>query len=179
MTDIEKTASALAPDDVAKVADKLNEIQVRTMTWWSKGDGVIQCDVPKTTQNALVKRGLAEWTSGDDLCAHLTPFGLEVQAYLFAKAEAEQKAKDEALAAKFAAERKIREEGYEAGRLLAQRQNEDKIRDLWNVIQILVCRLPGCETVITEKEMRERSDLGVVSTIEQPDGGVRLKVRQR
>lgn len=101
--------------DIEKVADKLNEIQVRTMMWWSKGDGVIQCDVPKTTQNALVKRGLAEWTPGDDLCAHLTPFGLEVQKYLFARAEAEQQAKDEALAAQSAAERTIRDEGYEAG----------------------------------------------------------------
>ena len=166
-------------EDVAKVADKLNENQVRTMTWWSKGNGVIQCDVPKSTQNALVKRGLAEWTPGDDLCAHLTPFGLEVQAHLFAKAEAEQLAKDEELAAKFAAERKIRDQGYEAGRMLAQRQNEDKIRDLWNTVQILISRYPGCETTITAKEIEERSDLGVVATIDQPDGGVLLKVRQR
>ena len=107
-------------DDVAKVADKLNENQIRTMTWWSKGNGVIQCDVPKSTQNALVKRGLAEWTPGDDLCAHLTPFGLEVQEYLFAKAEAEQRAKDEARAARFAAEQKIREEGYAAGQRQVQ-----------------------------------------------------------
>ena len=57
---------------------------------------------------------------------------------------------------------------------------EAVIRDLWNTVQILISRYPGCETVITPKEMEERSDLGVVSTIELRDsGGVLLKVRQR
>lgn len=65
----------------------------------------------------------------------------------------------------------------ETGHLLIEQ--EQQIQNLWNTIQILISRYPGCETVITEKEMRERPDIGVVSTIEQPDGGVLLKVRQR
>lgn len=64
----------------------------------------------------------------------------------------------------------------DTGHLLVEQ--EQKIRDLWNLVQILLSRYPGCETVITEKEMRERSDLGVVVTTEV-DGGTRLKVRQR
>jgi hypothetical protein len=54
-----------------------------------------------------------------------------------------------------------------------------QIDDLWKTVQILVSRYPNCETVITEAEMRERSDLGVVSTADQPDGGRRFWVRQR
>lgn len=108
-------------DDVAKVADKLNHNMVLTMTWWSKG-GVIQCDVPKSTQNALVKRGLAEWPPGEDLCASLTPFGLEVQAFLNAKAEAQEQAKMDAQAANLAAARAIRDEGHRGGQLFCTRQ---------------------------------------------------------
>lgn len=66
----------------------------------------------------------------------------------------------------------------ETGQLLVDQERQ--IRELWNTIQILISRYPGCETVITAKEIEERSDLGVVSTIELVDvGGVLLKVRQR
>jgi hypothetical protein len=102
MTDIEKTAATLTDN------------MVLTMIWWSKG-GTIQCDVPKSTQTALVKRGLAFWPPNEDRCADLTELGLQVQAYLAEKAKADQYARDCELAAKFAAERKIRDEGYESG----------------------------------------------------------------
>jgi hypothetical protein len=102
MTDIEKTAATLTDN------------MVKTLTWWSKG-GTIQCDVPKTTQNAMVKRGLAFWPPFEELCAELTELGFQVQKYLTEKAKADQDAKDRELAAKFAAERKIRDEGYESG----------------------------------------------------------------
>jgi hypothetical protein len=65
----------------------------------------------------------------------------------------------------------------ETGQLLIEQ--EQQIRNLWNTVQILISRYPGCETVITAKEIEERSDLGVVSTIDEVDGGKRLKVRQR
>lgn len=64
----------------------------------------------------------------------------------------------------------------QTGHLLIEQ--EKTIRDLWETVQILVERYPGCETVITAKEMAERSHLGVVVTTEV-DGGTRLKVRQR
>jgi hypothetical protein len=68
------------------------------------------------------------------------------------------------------------EENGEAG----QRQPDDKVQDLWNVIQIFVTRYPGCETIITGKELEERSDIGVVVVSDpEPDGSIRLKVRQR
>lgn len=165
-------------DDVEKIAKGLNDNMVKTMTWWSKG-GTIQCDVPKSTQNALVKRGLAFWPPNEELCADLTELGLQVQAHLVEKAQADQDAKDRELAAKFAAERKIRDEGYEAGVKFAELRMKDEIKGLWETVQILVSRYPNCETVITESEMRDRSDLGVVSTADEPDGGRRFWVRQR
>lgn len=65
----------------------------------------------------------------------------------------------------------------ETGKLLADQ--EQQIKELWDVVQILVSRYPNCETVITAKEFEERPDVGVVSTVEQPDGGLRMWVRQR
>lgn len=68
----------------------------------------------------------------------------------------------------------------EADQSPVARQSGDKVQDLWNVIQIFVTRYPGCETTITAKELEERSDLGVVVVSDpEPDGGIRLKVRQR
>ncbi|WP_191304344.1 hypothetical protein [Lentzea cavernae] len=75
---------------------------------------------------------------------------------------------------------RLLEGGGEADQPPTVRQSEDKIRDLWNVIQIFVTRYPGCETTITAKELEGRSDLGVVVVSDpEPDGSVRLKVRQR
>ena len=121
--------------EIEKVAASLNDNMVKTMTWWSKG-GTIQCDVPKTTQNALVKRGLAFWPPNEDLCADLTELGLQVQAYLVDKAKADQDAKDRELAAKFAAERKIRDEGYAAG------QRQEQLLRLTQLNQAVY----GCDT---------------------------------
>jgi hypothetical protein len=65
----------------------------------------------------------------------------------------------------------------ETGRLLVEQQQQ--IDNLWKTIQILISRYPNCETVTTVSEMRDRSDLGVVSTSDVPDGGRRFWVRQR
>lgn len=116
--------------EVEKIAKSLNDNMVKTMTWWSKG-GTIQCDVSKTTQNALVKRGLAYWPPYEELCAELTDLGFQVQKYLNDKARAEQDAKDRALAEKSAAERKLREEGEKVGRHIGQ---ADCVRDLYRAV---------------------------------------------
>ena len=98
-------------EDVAKLADKLNDnMKHAVMHAWRGG---ISCDIPVATQKALAKRGLATWD-----CYHgadLTPLGLQVQEYLLNKRAREERASDEALAAKFAAERQIYDEGYAAG----------------------------------------------------------------
>jgi hypothetical protein len=101
VTDIEKTAATLT-DNMAHALKRAYK-------------GSIQCDVAKSTQNALVKRGLAFWPPNEDMCADLTELGLQMQAYLAEKAKADQDAKDRELAAKFAEDRKHRDEGYAAG----------------------------------------------------------------
>jgi hypothetical protein len=94
-------------DDVAKLANKLNENMAHAVLHAYKGG--INCDIPTATQKALAKRGLATWDSCHG--ADLTPLGLQVQDHL----KAAEQAKMEALAEKCAAERKIRDEGYAAG----------------------------------------------------------------
>jgi hypothetical protein len=121
--------------DIEKTAATLTDNMVKTLTWWSKG-GTIQCDVPKSTQNALVKRGLAFWPPNEDMCANLTDLGLQVQAHLTEKAKADQYARDCELAAKFAAEQKIREEGYSAG------QRQEQLLRLAQLNQAVY----GCDT---------------------------------
>lgn len=98
-------------DDVAKVADKLNENMAHAVMNAFRGG--ISCDIPTATQKALAKRGLAVWDSYRG--ADLTALGLQVQEYLLNKRAAEEHARDEARAAKFAAEQKIYEEAYAAG----------------------------------------------------------------
>jgi hypothetical protein len=164
VTDIEKTADGLTPN------------MVKSLTWWCH-DGEISSEVDDATRRGVVRRNLGTWSSGQ--CVTLTDLGQQVREVLLERQRVAKEAELQMLADQAAAERKIRDEGYEAGRLLAQRQNEDQIRDLWNTVQILISRYPGCETVITVKEMEERSDLGVVSTVDEVDGGKRLKVRQR
>lgn len=101
MTDIEKTAKALT----------LN--MVRSVTWWCSDEGVIHADVPDATKRGLVKRRLATWNDG--LCPKLNDDGMQVREFLLAKAKADEDAKAQARAAEFAAEQKLRDEGYKAG----------------------------------------------------------------
>lgn len=163
--------------DIEKTANRLPLTMVRSLTWWCQ-DGEVREDVEHATKRGLVNRGLVTWTDGPS--PKLTPLGEQVREFLLAKAKAEEEAELKALAAQLAADRAKYDEGYEAGRKLAERQHEDKTADLWNVIQILVQRYPGCGTVITAKELEERSDLGVVVVSDpEPDGSIRLKVRQR
>lgn len=100
-------------DDVAKIADKLNENMTHAVMHAYKGG--IQCDHSKATLKALVKRGLAAWDSEHEDGADLTPLGLQAQEYLLNKRAAEERARDEARAAEFAAEQRIYERGYAAG----------------------------------------------------------------
>lgn len=100
MTDIEKTAAGLTPN------------MVKALTWWCH-DGYVSSEVDDATRRGLVRRDLGSWASGGEVA--LSDLGFDVRKVLLAKAEAEEQAKTEALAAKAAAERKIRDEGYEAG----------------------------------------------------------------
>lgn len=56
---------------------------------------------------------------------------------------------------------------------------EQQIKNLTDTLQILVSRYPDCETLITDKEIVERSDAGVLMSTRQVDGGYLLKIRQR
>lgn len=163
--------------NVEKTAKELTLNMVRALTWWCE-DGEVREDVENATKRGLVKRGLVTWANGP--CPKLTSLGEQVREFLLTKGKAEEEAKLQALADQLAADRAKYNEGYEAGQKLTQRQHEDKIRDLLNLIQIFVTRYPGCETAITAKELEERSDLGVVVVSDpEPDGSIRLKVRQR
>lgn len=103
MTDIDTLAASLTPN------------MVRTMTWWCR-EGVVHADVDAGTKRALVKRGLATWEAGDaPLCVSLTPLGWQVREVLEAKLKAEEEARMRTALAKSAAERKIREAGYNDG----------------------------------------------------------------
>lgn len=164
MADVEKTAKALT----------LN--MTRAITWWCSGEGVIHADVTDATKRGLVKRGLATWNDG--LCPKLTDDGQQVRAFLLEKAKADEDAKTQALAEKCAAERKIRDEGYEAGVKFAEQRHGHEVENLLKQLQILVSRYPDCETVITREEMKERSDVGVLMA-HPVDDGIRLAVRQR
>lgn len=104
--------------DIEKAAKGLNENMAHAVIRAWRGG--VQCDVPLSTQRALVRRGLAAWDSDREDSADLTDLGLQVQEYLKEKKQADQYAKDVEIAAKFAAERKIRDEGYEAGRRQSQ-----------------------------------------------------------
>lgn len=172
-----KSSRAANVADIEKTANRLTLNMVRSLTWWCE-DGEAREDVENATKRGLVNRGLATWTDGPE--PKLTPLGEQVREFLLAKAKAEEEARLQALAAQLAVDRAKYDEGYEAGRKLAEQQHKDKVQDLWNVIQILVTRYPGCETAITAKELVERSDLGVVVVSDpEPDGSIRLKVRQR
>ena len=59
---------------------------VRSLTWWTH-DGTVHCDVSAPTKTALVKRGLAEWVPGDDLCPRLTTLGVQVRDLLLKQAD--------------------------------------------------------------------------------------------
>lgn len=65
--------------DPAQVLSGLSEGMVRALTWHTH-DGVVHCDVPAPTKAALVRKGVAEWVPGDDLCPRLTDLGIAVQA---------------------------------------------------------------------------------------------------
>lgn len=54
---------------------------VRALRWWAR-DGVVHADVPALTKTALVRRNLAEWIDGDDLCPRLTELGIEIRELL-------------------------------------------------------------------------------------------------
>ncbi len=161
--------------DVEKTANRLPLNMVRSLTWWCE-DGEVREDVEHATKRGLVNRGLVTWTDGPS--PKLTPLGEQVREFLLVKAKAEEEARMQALAETLAAERKIRDEGYEAGVKFAEERDGDKVANLLKQLQILVSRYPDCETVITFEEMKERSDVGVV--LAQPvDEGIRLQVRQR
>lgn len=164
MTDVEKTAKALT----------LN--MVKAVTWWCSGEGVIHADVTDATKRGLVRRGLATWNDG--LCPKLTDDGRKVREFLLAKAKADEDAKTQALADKADAERKIRDEGYEAGVKFAEQRHCREVENLLQQLQVLVSRYPGCETVITAEEMAALPVGGVVLAQQGPDG-IRLTVRQR
>jgi hypothetical protein len=57
---------------------------IRALAWWAP-DGTVHCDVLAPTKTALVRRGLAEWVPGDDLCPRLTDLGVEMRAALLAE----------------------------------------------------------------------------------------------
>jgi hypothetical protein len=161
--------------DIEKTANRLPLNMVRALTWWCQ-DGGIREDVENATKRGLVNRGLVTWADGPS--PKLTPLGEQVREFLLAKAKAEEEAELKALADKLAAERKIRDEGYAAGVKFAEQRDGDKVENLLKQLQILVSRYPDCATVITFKEIKERSDVGVV--LAQPvDDGIRLTVRQR
>lgn len=161
--------------DVEKTANRLPLNMVRSLTWWCQ-DGEVREDVEHATKRGLVNRGLVTWTEGPS--PKLTPLGEQVREFLLTKAKAEEEARMQALAEKLAAERKIRDEGYEAGVKFAEERDGDKVENLLKQLQILVSRYPGCETVITFEEIKELPDVGVM--LAQPvDDGIQLTVRQR
>ena len=161
--------------DIEKIANRLPLNMVRSLTWWCEG-GEVREDVEHATKRGLVNRGLVTWTEGPT--PKLTPFGEQVREFLLAKAVAEEQARLEALAEKLTAERKIRDEGYEAGVRFAEQRDGDKVENLLKQLQILVSRYPDCETTITFEEMKELSDGGVM--LAQPvEDGIQLTVRQR
>jgi len=105
-------------DDVAKLADKLNENMTHAVMHAWKGG--IHCDVSLATQRALVKRGLAAWDSEQENGADLTPLGLQVQDYLKQQAEAKSAAKD-----------RERAEAFALGRSSGQ---SDCVSDLYSIV---------------------------------------------
>jgi len=70
--------------DVAAVLRELPPGMTLTLKWWAR-DGVVQADVPAPTKTGLVRRGLAEWAPGDDLCPRLTDLGIQIRDWLLAE----------------------------------------------------------------------------------------------
>ena len=63
---------------------------VRALAWWTH-NGVVHCEVPAPTKTGLVRRGLAQWVPGDDLCPRLTELGVEVREHLLAETAAPER----------------------------------------------------------------------------------------
>lgn len=161
-------------DDVETIASKLTPNMVRSLTWWCR-DGYVSSEVDDATRRALVRRGLGSWSSSE---VALTELGFDVRKVLLERQRVAKEAELQMLADQAAAERKIREEGYEDGVRFAERRRQDEVDNLLKHLQILVSRYPECSTIITFKEMKERSDTGVV--VATPvENGYEFKVRQR
>ena len=69
----------MADPDPARILHGLTSA-ARTTLAWHTHDGVVHADINGNTKNVLIRRGLAEWVPGDDLCPRLTPLGTAVQA---------------------------------------------------------------------------------------------------
>jgi hypothetical protein len=67
---------------VTEAATGLSLPMVRSLTWWTHDDMGLDAAVPAPTKTALVRRGLAEWVPGDDLCPRLTALGVQVRELL-------------------------------------------------------------------------------------------------
>ena len=65
-----------AADDIRAT---LTPLMAKTLAWWAT-DGTVRADVPAPVKTGLVRRGLAQWVPGDDLCPRLTVLGIEMQA---------------------------------------------------------------------------------------------------
>jgi hypothetical protein len=72
------------PDDLARLRPGLTLSMIRALAWWAP-DGIVHCDVPAPTKAGLVKRGLAQWVAGDDLCPRLTDLGTRMREALLAE----------------------------------------------------------------------------------------------
>lgn len=73
-----------APSALVKLRRGLTLNMIRSLVWWSI-DGAVHCDVDASTKAALVRRGLARWAEGDDLCPRLTDLGVEMRDLLRAE----------------------------------------------------------------------------------------------
>lgn len=104
-------------DDIEKIADRLTPNMVRSLTWWCH-DGSVSSEVDDSTRKGLVRRGLGTWASAQFV--ELTDLGRQVREVLLERQRVAKEAELQMLAERAAAERKIRDEGYEAGAMQAR-----------------------------------------------------------